>query len=241
MRQDEEYAKDSIGVYLKNKLGFSCNIIEGEDPPDYYILKGNDKIVLEITTAESIFTEEGKQSKKRTVTESVATLCDDLDNELKNLIPPQKSLLLILHTPINNFSQFKKQLRLILMEIIENDQFFNQKLNINGEIIEARWVIDKAREHKSLIGIIGSKNPICNIQQQTSLIVEKMIREKVVKLERINGKIWRGEKWLGIINNYPLADHSNFSKVLRDTKAHHDFSKIFLIEKDSIVVEILNN
>lgn len=240
MRKDEEYAKNSIQAYLEKHLSFGVKIIEGEDPPDYYVLKNNRKIALEITTAESIYNDEDEKNKRKTSTESVAKYCDELNNEFKKIIPAGKSLMLALKVPIANFSKFKKQLKRILKNFLEESKMSNKSksLNINGEIVEARWVTHVDDNRKALIGVIGVKNPIINIQEQTQLILEKITRGKEVKLKKINGKIWNGEKWLGVINNYPLAEHENFSQALREVNNNYGFSKIFMIGDNSEVFEI---
>lgn len=237
MRTDEEYAKNSIKTYLEKHLGFTGDIIEGEDPPDYYILKNNMKIPLEITTAESIFNDESEKNKRKTSTESVAIFCDELNNEFKNLILPEKSLMLGFKVPIADFSKFKKQFKTILRKFLQ-DKVSNKILNINGELVDARWVTRSNDKRKAVSGVIGVKNPNINIQEQTRLILEERIRAKEIKLKRINGENWSGEKWLGIINNYPLAEHENFSQALREISNNQAFSKIFVIGDNSEVFEI---
>lgn len=238
MRTDEEYAKNSIKAYLKSKFGFAGDIVEGEDPPDYYVLDGDKKIALEITRAESIFGGESRESRKKTSTEAVAMLCDELNEELKNLVPPEKSLMLVFKTPIYNFGKFKKRLRLMLKELLQEADLSNKALNINGEIVEVKWVTDEKGDYKGIVGAIGDKDPIIKINEQVRLIMERIISEKEVQLKEINGKAWSGEKWLGIINNYPLAEHTNFSQVLQEITVQHDFSKIFFIGGNSAAVEI---
>lgn len=238
MRTDEEYAKNSIKAYLEKHFNFTGNIIDGEDPPDYYILKNNRKIALEITTAESIYKGEDEKNKRKTSTESLAMFCDELNNEFKKMIPTGKSLMLFFKVPITNFSKFKKQLKNIFKKFLQEDGMSNKSLNINGEIVEAKWIHHNDDNRKAVIGVIGVKNPIINIQEQTQLILEKIIRRKEIKLKKFSGKNWNSEKWLGIINNYPLTKHKNFSQALCDINNNHGFSKIFIIEDNSEVFEI---
>lgn len=238
MRTDEEYAKNSIKAYLEKHLSFVGNIIEGEDPPDYYVFKNNKKVALEITTAESIYNDENEKNKRKTFTESIAKYCDELNNEFKKLIPARKSLMLVLKIPILNFSKFKKQLKTVLKNFLQEDKMLNKILNINGEIVKTRWITHGDDNRKAIIGVIKVKNPMINIQEQTQLILEKIIRGKEVKLKKINGKIWNDEKWLGVINNYPLAEHENFSQALRAINNNYGFSKIFMIGDNSEVFEI---
>lgn len=241
MRVDEKYAKNSIKTYLKKRLSFTGNIIEGEDPPDYYVLENNKKIALEITTAESIYVGEGKKNKRKTSTESTAKFCDELNSEFKNLIPRGKSLMLIFKIPMTNYSKFKKQLKFVLKKFLQKNERDNKSFDIGGEIIEARWIARDNSKRKAVVGVIGVKTPIINIQEQVQLILEKIIREKEKKLKNINGKRWNGEKWLGIINNYPLSEHENFSQALHEINNNHGFSKIFLIENNSEVFEVQKN
>ena len=237
MRADEEYAKNSIKRYLENNRDLSVNIVDGEDPPDFWVIEDKKKIALEITTAESIYIEESKKSKRRTVTESVAIFCDELNNEFKKLIPAGKSLMLILKVPVSNFSKFKKQLKIILKKFLQNE-IYNKSFNINGEIVEVRMIARDSNNFKAIRGMIRVKKPNINIQEQTRLVLEKILSEKEVKLKKINGKNWNGEKWLGIINNYPLAEYKNFSHALREINNNHGFSKTFIIEDNSEVFEI---
>lgn len=233
MRIDEEYAKNSIKAYLGKHLNFIGDIIEGENPPDYYIVKNNTKIALEITRVESIFNGESEKNKRKTSTESVSKLCDKLNNKFKNTIPAGKSLMLVLKVPIANFSKFKRRLETVLKRFLQEGEVFNENLNINSEMVEVKWISRGIDGRKAVVGVIGVKNPIINIQEQTQLILEKIIREKEVKLKKIKGK-----KCLGIINNYPLAEHKNFSQALRRINNNHVFSKIFIIGDNSEVFEI---
>ena len=209
MRTDEEYAKNSINAYLEKRFSFVENIIEGEDPPDYYIVKYNKKIALEITTAESIYNDENKKNKRKTFTESVAKYCEGLNNEFKKMIPVGKSLMLFLKIPILNFSKFKKQLKTDLKSFLQKDKMFNESFNIQGEIVKARLITHGDDNRKVIIGVIGVKSPITNIQEQTKLILEKIMSGKEVKLKKNNGKIWNGEKWLGV-NDTPRRRASGY-------------------------------
>lgn len=236
MRIDEEYAKNSIKNYLKNKQGFVGDIVKGEDPPDYYVLAGDTKIAaLEITTAESIYRGEGKNRK--TLEESLARFCDEINDELESSVPVEKTMFLIFNLPVLRYDAFKKGLLLELRRILQGGEKINKKLYIEREEIELRWVERNSCNHKAIIGMIGVKDPIINIQEQTQLIMKKIIEDKKEKMEKI---VWKGEKWLGVINNYILAEGSNFLAALREMKIEHSFSKIFIIENNTgnvVVVE----
>lgn len=237
MRTDEEYVKNSINVYLEKHHSFVGNIIEGEDPPDYYVLESNKKIALEITTAESTCHWETKKAKRKTYTESVDKFCNELNNQFQNKIPKGESLQLVIKIPLLDFNRFRKLLSTELNKLmLRYAEFFSEEFNINGETVKIKKVVHNDNWRKSIIGIIATKNSDINdinIKIQTQRILKKIINEKVSKLKKINN-----EKWLGILNNYFLAEHNLFSQALHEMNDNHGFSKIFLIGDNSEVFEI---
>lgn len=236
VRVDEKYAKESIKIYLESILYPPFEIVMGEDPPDYYCVDSSDnKIPLEITTAESIYKDENEKSKKRTSAEAVAEFSDQLNNKFKNLILKGKSLLIVFKVPIRNFNKFKTDFTNILDKLIKSKTFGNRKLDIYGEIVEVYVINHGDNKRKTIIGAITDKNPIINIQEQTQLILNKIIKEKESKLKKINNN--GGEKWLGVINNYPLADTNIFKIAIK--RIDHNFTKIFLIEENNKASEIV--
>ena len=54
VRADEIYVKKSIEKYL-SEIYEDFEIVEGEAPPDYYVLCGDKRILLEVTRAEPIY------------------------------------------------------------------------------------------------------------------------------------------------------------------------------------------
>lgn len=241
MRANEEYAKESIKIYLESISYPSFKIVMGENPPDYYCIEtSGNKIPLEITTAESIYKDENEKSKKRTSTEALIKFCTQLDNNLKNLIPKGKSLILYLKVPVRNFSKFKKSLMSTLDKLIKKSKpFGNRSLNIYGELVEVHEISHGNNKRKTIIGAITDKNPIIVVQEQTQLILNKIIKEKELKLKKINNGNYSGEKWLGVINNYPLADINNFKTAIK--RIDHNFTRILLIEEDNKVSEIVDS
>ncbi|HBC44987.1 TPA: hypothetical protein DCZ81_02380 [Candidatus Collierbacteria bacterium] len=239
MRVDEEYAKKSIKVYLESISYPPFEIVPGGDPPDYYCVDSSgNKTPLEITTAESIYKDENEKSKKRTSTETLIKFCNQLDNKYKNLVPKGKSIMLVFKVPVKNFNKFKKGLVRTLDKLIrKNKPPGNRNLKIYGEIVEVHEISHGDNRRKAIIGAITDKNPIIVIQEQTQLILDKIIKEKESKLKEINSN--NGEKWLGVINNYPLADANIFKTAINGI--NHNFTRIFLIEENNKVSEIMNS
>ncbi len=51
----------------------------------------------------------------------------------------------------------------------------------------------------------------------------------------------RGEKWLGILNDFFLADRNNFLLAVDKLKVKHSFTRILLIDINGEVAEIFSN
>jgi len=247
MRQDECYVKRSLEQYL-SKFSENIKIIEGEDPPDFYVLYNGKKILLEVTRADPIFVDEKGVGNRNTSDISLIRLCNKLNVELGSKIDSQKTLCLSINGPINNFSKFKKSLNQKIWSIVNDrnqlENLYNVPVNINieNESIQIN-IIDSTPENKRICGFIGvasSKN-VFNICRQASLILDQRIAEKEKKMEYINGLKWLGEKWLAILNDYFLASSETYIRAIEENKTPHTFSKILLVEEECRVTEIFNS
>jgi|GEM_PF-6498382 len=101
MRTDEEYVKSSIEKYMQNNAE-EVSIIEGDEPPDYYVIYQNRKILLEITRAESLYLNNGKLNTRNTIDQTIIKLCHEINNEIGIEINENKSLLLDTKGPLVN-------------------------------------------------------------------------------------------------------------------------------------------
>lgn len=231
MRNDEEFAKDSILTYLRNIGTFSISSKVGEDPPDYYLNFDTKNIALEITTAPSVFGEESKKTRRSTATESLISLLDKANEKFKEKIPSGESLLLTIKVPIKNYANFKTSLFKHLEEL-DVQSVVEERISLSGEEIVIKKIVHNDLNRKALIGIIGVKNPILDVDYQVSLILEKILSEKTRKMISISG-----EKWLGIINAFPIANIDNFKSAYSKVHVNHDFRRVFVIEQNSDVYE----
>ncbi|MEL7609886.1 MAG: hypothetical protein AAGU74_10300 [Bacillota bacterium] len=246
MRPDEDYVKRSLEEYLSDVIG-DFKIIEGEDPPDYYVQYDNTKILLEVTRADPVFL--GKEGLGNRTTNDIALirLCNQLNDEFGSRIVPPKTLLLSIKGPISNYPKFKKAIKQTISSITEDKKLLSDiynnwmSLDIGGTKIGI-ILIDNLPEKKRISGLIGvvDNKELININVQTRLILENIITEKENKTKIINGMEWHGEKWLAVLNGYPLADADNYVRAIQRIKITHTFSKIFLIENDYKVTNLFN-
>jgi hypothetical protein len=247
MRADEEYTKKAIERYL-SKLLSEFTISEGEDPPDYYVNFDTKKIPLEITRCEPIYALKNKIENRKTVDGSLLSLCDEFNNKFKSQIPNGVSLLLHIECPVdkNKWRDFKKEVCREIVQLIEANIYNKWNIfNIAGKKVRIKKIRHDQEWRKKIIGLVHTMGDIpiiqCDIQLQTQLLLDKILEEKETKTKIINGQEWKCEKWLGILNNYFLADLDNFLLAINSLKIRHTFTRIFCVNSIGNVSEIFSN
>jgi len=160
-RPDEIFVKNAILKYTG--LPYA---VRGNDPPDYWIGEGANRIALEVTIAPRL-------GGRTTAESTMMRLCNKLNNELGNRIQSGYSMLIKIHIPIRNLGQFKKKLRdIIITQIEQNVLYDDDKIfEINGEVIKTTFVRHRG---KSILGIISGKDlPLVPLNSQ----FDKMIND----------------------------------------------------------------
>lgn len=246
MRKDEEYIKQSIKGYLSSRMD-KFDIIDGEDSPDYYVVHKNKKILLEVTRAEPIYSENGNIKNRNTLSMSITRLCKDLNSKMGKFIKPNESLLIEFIVPLINYNKFKNKIETEIFSIIKDKHYISItfeefiELRICGNLVKFR--LFKNTPHRDrIIGVIklADNNSIPDIQEQVSLILSDIIKKKEKKTRIISEERWIGEKWLAIYNGYWLSSSDTYKKVLQEVNIKHTFNKIFLVEENFNVIEIFS-
>jgi hypothetical protein len=161
-RSDEIFVKNAILKYT----GLP-SAVRGNDPPDYWIGEGPNRIALEVTIAPHL--------GGRTTAESTMTrLCDKLNNELGNRIQSGYSMLINIPVPVSNLIKFKGKLQKIIINLIEENIIYEQwnSFDINGEFIKIKFIIQRA---KRIVGIISGKGlPLIPLNSQYDKMIFAM-------------------------------------------------------------------
>jgi hypothetical protein len=217
-RHDEILVKNAILKYT----GLP-SAVRGNDPPDYWIGEGANRIALEVTIAPSL--------GGRTTAESTMTrLCNKLNNELGNRIQSAYSMLINIPIPVSNLRQFKVKLRNIIIKLIEENIIYEQwnSFDINGEFIKIKFIIQRRNR---IVGIISGKDlPLVPLNRQFDKMINDILNNKYKKCSK-----FQEEKWLGILNDTVLADDEDIRIATNNCNYNHGFSKIFLIEREGTV------
>lgn len=234
MRPDEEFVKAAIQSYLEEdeKENF-INIVEGEDPPDYYVNLSEKKVLLEVTNAEEVFPEEDKLIERNTIDRSLGRFGIYLNEKYGHSIPNNKSILIYFQGPFDNFNKFKIQVEKIISEVCINKLEIDEEYSMFSGKVTIKTVTYTSNKVIGIVGVRFNKD-VVDIQKQVEIILSNIIIKKELKTS-----MWQGEKWLGILNNCVLANNSTFARAIKHINHGSIFRKIIVVDKEGNKVDIL--
>lgn len=228
LRPEERFVLNQIIESLGG--GENIESTEGENPPDAYIKVGGTTNLLEITQlSQFVLNKDGTMQTRLTQDMFGLRLLDELDRDLGQSLPQEKGLLLHLELPVERPSKFKTLLRQTLRELISKNELpKNEKsLKIDGATVRIVTIPCASTEQNRIIGILESKNSSADILANAKIILEDRlnIKEEICATLRFSGP-----KWLGLLNQYWLADVETYRLALKKTKVNHQFERIFFVQ-----------
>lgn len=220
MRPDEEY----VLAALASKFG--GKYIDGEDPPDGYLLLNDRRIAVEVTKLVEHINENGKRRSRLADDVPISNIAEQLNEELHNLIPKNRWVHLVIPSPIAGINEFKKQLARIIINMIVT-KTYDAVIDILGYIVSINLYKCKHPPKRKVIQAIATQYASTNIQENTLFLLENRITIKNKKCN-VNGDI--DEYWLALFNTYCMADVNSYRGAYDSLKLKHNFSKIYLID-----------
>jgi hypothetical protein len=95
----------------------------GEDPPDCYLKVGEEVIAVEISTLCQLVTDDHGESIPRLSQDMTAVrICNQLDIELKHVVPKGTTIYLTLEAPLTKPGRFKSELSDVIKRSIQSPQ-----------------------------------------------------------------------------------------------------------------------
>jgi len=220
MRPNERYVLRA----LIKEFGGQC--IEGEDPPDAYILNGNKRIAVEVSAlVEQLQDENGKLYSRLNDDAPAKNLAEKIESDIGENIPYGTHIFLVLKTPIR---QIRKTQALIGDEIIKmiktgdlqkENKFLDNDISIS---VFTGW-----GDYTPKIGCaISTRYSSSNIYENT----KRMLGERIeTKNKKRNIKPDNTEYWLALFNHYWIADEESYQLAYRSLGVEHDFDKILIV------------
>jgi hypothetical protein len=206
---------------------FGGKFTEGEDPPDAYLQLDGKSIAVEVTQlVQQVQNDKGEMISRLGHDQPAMTLSDELDLQMKNDIPNDKYVFLVLGAPINNIRKTKSELKIEILNQL-NTGVVEQDLIIEENRISIS-IYDGVREAgKKVISAVANRYSDANLLNNTMYLLNDRITSK---LKKCKAKSYKGEYWLALYNDYWVADIGSYKLAYSKLNIQHDFNKILIID-----------
>jgi hypothetical protein len=237
LRPEEKFVLTQIVDYLGGDR--FAEVMEGEDPPDAYLITNNKKHLLEITQLSPIITKKDGTIESR-LTQDIfgLRLLNEIESEFGKRIPINRSLYIHLKLPVPKPTRFKSQLRKTVQQLLDNDNWPQdwKVLRVDGEQVYIKIIQNDLTNPKRVISSVVSSNSSADILATAKAILNDRLEAKNKRCKELS---FQGPKWLGLLNQYCLADIYIYQLALNESEIKHEFEKIFFVQ-DTGEVALLN-
>jgi hypothetical protein len=204
LKPDEEFVARSLAAH------FGGTWLPGEDPPDIYLTVGKEAVAVEISTLTQQVVDERGGMKPRLSEDSTALwLANELDKELRDLIPKGRVVVLTLRAPILKARHTKDELKSRILSLVGNTT--DQKIDLEETILANPIGIylssyDGVDERKVYAAVPNRKSDP-HIMSNAQFILEERIAAKSKKCGALT---YKGPVWLALLNDYFLASNETY-------------------------------
>jgi hypothetical protein len=220
MRPDEEHALST----LVGKYG--GEFIEGDDPPDGYIITNKKKYAVEVTRLIQHVTDDNGIAKPRIADDFPAhNLINEIDLELRGEIPYGQYVFVILFTPVDNIRKTKKELISKILEMVGSGRE-KEDVEICSNSVSISIYAGEQESGKKVIAALPNSRSSADIGANVNYLLLNSIQDKESKRKELPGV---DEYWLALINEYWIADEQSYQMSYGALGIEHGFDKVILI------------
>jgi hypothetical protein len=220
LNDDEQFVMES----LSSSFGGAWR--PGEDPPDAYLMQGNVEVALELSTlTQNVVGTTGTLESRLSQDIGVLRICDELDEELGDLIGSASYAILTLHAPVDKLRKFRSILKGRIIEIVNAGTAEDVSLDISGNNVNVHVVKGQRPSGKKVVGIVANQNSNPNISSNVDFILSHRIQAKTQKCSKVTHR----PLWLALFNDYWLAELNSYRYAMQQYSERHPFGKILLI------------
>ena len=226
LRKDEKFVIEALCA----SYGGTWRI--GEDPPDAYMTLNEDEIAVEISVlTQHVVSKSGTQVPRLSQDTGVLRLCDEINEELKNDIPSGVYVLLTISSPLNKIRQTKTDLIDKIKVIDKKMAPIKQVFEINQNKVKIQLISGDRPYGKKVVGVVPNQNSSPDILANVLYILSERINDKVTKCRDIVHR----PLWLGLFNDYWLAELDTYELAMKKISVVHPFDKICLVHESKEV------
>jgi hypothetical protein len=224
---DEEFVITAVA------RGFSATWRPGDDPPDAYLTLGTVRIAVEISTLMQPVTDERGARSRLTDDLPTMALGEELNAELRSLIPDGYRVSLIARSPILERAKTERKLTAYFRTFPRQHH-----LQIHDNPISIYLDHHDDPVQKKVTISFMHRNAVADVGANTRYILKERVETKAVKCSHL---IARGPLWLALLNDYWLTDADTYRYALSLLSLQHPFAKILIVSGSGIVDTIFSN
>jgi hypothetical protein len=229
LREDELFAIEAVA------REYCASWKPGENPPDAYVVIGEETIAVEISKL-ALHVTDDRGTRPRLSDDSTALSLDkELEEELRHVIPDGYTICLILRPRIAERRKTQAALAKKLGELVADPTTFpsGQPMQFFGNTITPHLVC--AAGDKKIVSMLLPQSPGREVISTARDMLEERIIAKAQKCALLTGRMW-----LALRDDfYRLPDLDDYKSAVSSLAGlEHPFEKILLIVDDG-KVEIL--
>ncbi len=227
LRGDEEFV---IRAVAKKFSGLWTRV--EDDPPDAYLTIGANTVAVEITTLVQRVTDERGTRSRSSDDAPITAIANDLNVKLNAVIPDRYSIGLVFSTPILNVRKTISDLTKHLGRSDIRSLAHAKEVHIQGNRISISLHYHEETQTRKVWCAATNRSSDPNILSNAFHILGDRITEKSKKCSALIGK---QPLWLALLNDYFLADASDYERALSCIAVDHPFDMVLLIGRDGQV------
>jgi len=226
LRPEEAFVRDCLAKFLGES---SCvTTREGEDPPDLYLSVDGTEYAVEVSRLTPItFRPSGRIGNRVSEDSFGIFLCESLNKRLGPSIPNGHSLLLNVRLPVKDATRFRTALDELLEDVVlpTGPLSGERDYPLMEVTLGVTWIPQRP-SGKKVVGIVQNKHANPNILLNTTLILCDRLREKEERCAKLDPSIPR---WLGLFNDYWLADAETYVQAYAKCQYAHSFKRVYVV------------
>lgn len=223
LRHDEKFVIERVAETFGGRWE------EGENPPDAYLLMGDRKIAVEISTLVQLVADRGGRLASRHSQDNPALkLTKSLNESLGPLFPGSRAVIVTFFTPIRNFRKFGAALTAELQKVIAMEATPQEPLDfVSGADsamihVHDEWTLGNSRVAGAVFNRRSSADILANALQS--------LHERLASKSAWSKAVRHGESWLALLNVYdPLADADTYRQAMPRVNVEHMFDRIVVV------------
>lgn len=205
----------------------------GEDPPDFYLIKGGKEFAVEASSiVQYIHDNNGTMVPRNSQDIGVVRIGDEFNIEFCRFIKNDECIILTLFSPVYQLRNFKVELKKSVENFINSDDIIRKVKVCGNSVRMKRYTNCYGKKPISCVVANSRSSPYISENARFSLV--RILSQKAKKCRNIKFD----NIWLCLFNEYFLADIECFHQAMNNIDFEHPFNKIIIVSHEGFIDEI---